>query len=108
MEGTGFLPTWKEIVSTLDARRKRLIGSLAAAIATAATLAAGSAPATAIDDPSVQIIGGRDATQLYPGMAAEFVLYPGRGTALCGANLVGPGIEPPSLDGAPVASAQWL
>lgn len=46
-------------------------------------LAAGASPASAI-------VGGQDASQSYPGMAALSVLYPGLGTAKCGATLIHP------------------
>jgi len=67
----------------------KLKTGLACAVVVLAGLA-GTAPAAADDGGSVLIIGGRDATEVYPGMAAEFVLYPGLGTALCAAELVHP------------------
>jgi secreted trypsin-like serine protease len=64
---------------------------LAGIVVVAAGLVGGATPAAAGDDgSSVLIIGGRDATEAYLGMAAEFVLYPGLGTALCAAELVHP------------------
>jgi secreted trypsin-like serine protease len=52
----------------------------------AATLGGILAAAT----PASAIVGGRDASQNYPGMAALSVLYPGLGTAKCAATLIHP------------------
>ncbi len=49
----------------------------------AGAVAVGATPANAI-------VGGQDATQTYPGMAAMSVLVPGVGTAKCGAALIAP------------------
>jgi secreted trypsin-like serine protease len=49
----------------------------------AGALAVGGTPASAI-------VGGQDATRTYPGMAAMSVLFPGLGTARCGATLIHP------------------
>jgi secreted trypsin-like serine protease len=40
--------------------------------------------------PASAIVGGQDATQPYPGMAAVSIYYPGLGTAKCGGTLVTP------------------
>jgi len=53
------------------------------AVALAGVLAGGASPASAI-------VGGQDATQKYPGMAAAQIVFPGLGTALCGAGLINP------------------
>ncbi|GAA3292702.1 trypsin-like serine protease [Dactylosporangium vinaceum] len=62
---------------------KLLTRSTIMAVTLGVVVAAGSAPAAAI-------VGGRDATQVYPGMAALSVEYPGLGTAKCGAALITP------------------
>jgi hypothetical protein len=45
---------------------------------------------TATAAPAPAIVGGHDATQTYPGVAAAQIVHPGLGTALCGATLVDP------------------
>lgn len=62
---------------------KLLKRSMIVAATLGAVLAVAGTPASAI-------VGGRDASQNYPGMAALSVLYPGLGTAACGAALVHP------------------
>lgn len=57
--------------------------SMIAAVTLGGLLAAGATPAAAI-------VGGRDASQNYPGMAALSTAFPGIGTAKCGAALIHP------------------
>ncbi|MEV4706749.1 trypsin-like serine protease [Actinoplanes sp. NPDC049316] len=57
--------------------------SMIAAATVVGVLAIGASPAAAI-------VGGQDATQPYPGMAAVSVLFPGVGTAKCGGSLITP------------------
>lgn len=42
------------------------------------------------DDLSTQIVGGHDATQLYPGMSAMYIPQPDGRTAFCGAVIIHP------------------
>jgi secreted trypsin-like serine protease len=53
------------------------------AVVLAGVLAVSAVPASAI-------VGGQDATQTYPGIAAMSVYFPGLGTASCGASLIHP------------------
>jgi secreted trypsin-like serine protease len=62
---------------------KLLKRSTTVAVALAGVLAVSAAPASAI-------VGGQDATQSYPGMAAAQIVFPGLGTALCGASVIHP------------------
>ncbi len=62
---------------------KLLKRSTIVAVTIAAALAIAATPASAI-------VGGQDATQTYAGMAAMSVLFPGVGTAKCGATLIAP------------------
>ena len=62
---------------------KLLKRSMIVAATLGGLLAAGAGPASAI-------VGGQDASQSYPGMAALSVFYPGLGTAKCGAMLIHP------------------
>ncbi len=39
-------------------------------------------------NPTSAIVGGRDATEGYPGVAAVYVTLPGVGTSVCGASLI--------------------
>jgi hypothetical protein len=59
---------------------------LAGALASAAT-------------PASAIVGGHDATQAYPGMAAMSVLLPGLGTLTCGSTLLHPSLASSIRDG---------
>jgi hypothetical protein len=60
-----------------------LTRSMIAAVTLGGLLTAAATPASAI-------VGGRDASQTYPGMTALSVSYPGIGTAQCGAMLIHP------------------
>lgn len=62
-----------------------LVAGAAPAVITSAS--AGDNPST---PPSTQIVGGRDATQLYPGMTAVKIFFPGFGFGVCGGTLVNP------------------
>ncbi len=62
---------------------KLLKRSIIVAVALAVMLAGAATPASAI-------VGGREATQSYDGMTAAEIVFPGLGTALCGASLIHP------------------
>jgi hypothetical protein len=62
---------------------KLLNRSTTVAVALVGVLAVTAAPASAI-------VGGRDATQTYPGVAAAKIVFPELGTALCGASVMHP------------------
>jgi secreted trypsin-like serine protease len=62
---------------------KLLTRSTIVAVTLAGMMAGAASPASAI-------VGGRDATQSYDGMTAARIVFPGLGTALCGASLIHP------------------